>query len=126
MDKHFTLVVSSRRESTLQQVQIALSHPKFSIESPSKAHSLLVNFSRSVSHFHTKDGGGYRFMTDKVVEIDHFNPQVAARLVQAFNICSRLEVNRKAIITKELRRINAQGGLFKDVGEIIGRILNER
>ena len=32
MDKYFVLIASSRRKDTLQQVQTALSHPKFSIE----------------------------------------------------------------------------------------------
>ena len=29
-------------------------------------------------------------------------------------------------MTKELQRINAQEGLSKDVGEIVGKILNEK
>ncbi len=126
MDKYFALIASSRRKDTLQQVQTALNHPKFSIENPNKARSLLISFSRNIPHFHAEDGSGYRFVADKVMEIDRFNPQVAARLVQAFNICNKLEANRKAVMTKELQRINAQEGLSKDVGEIVGKILNEK
>ena len=103
-----------------------MNHPKFSIENPNKARSLLISFSRNIPHFHAEDGSGYRFIADKVMEIDRFNPQVAARLVQAFNICNKLEANRKAVMTKELQRINAQEGLSKDVGEIVGKILNEK
>ena len=126
MDKYFALIASSRRKDTLQQVQTALNHPKFSIENPNKARSLLMSFSRNIPHFHAEDGSGYRFVADKVMEIDRFNPQVAARLVQAFNICNKLEANRKAVMTKELQRIHAQEGLSKDVGEIVGKILNEK
>ena len=124
MDKYFALVGSSRRSDTLQQVQTALQHPKFSLENPNKARSLIGSFSRNVSHFHAEDGSGYRFIADKVIEIDRFNPQVAARLVQAFNLCNKLEPHRKNLVKQELQRIRAQEGLSKDVGEIVGKILD--
>ena len=124
MDKYFALVGSSRRSDTLQQVQTALQHPKFSLENPNKARSLIGSFSRNVPHFHAEDGSGYRFIADKVIEIDRFNPQVAARLVQAFNLCNKLEPHRKNLVKQELQRIRAQEGLSKDVGEIVGKILN--
>lgn len=124
MDKYFSLVGSSRRSDTLQQVQTALQHPKFSIENPNKARSLIGSFSRNVPHFHAEDGSGYRFIADKVIEIDRFNPQVAARLVQAFNLCNKLEPHRKNLVKQALQRIRAQEGLSKDVGEIVGKILD--
>ena len=124
MDKYFALVGLSRRSDTLQQVQTALQHPKFSLENPNKARSLIGSFSRNVPHFHAEDGSGYRFIADKVIEIDRFNPQVAARLVQAFNLCNKLEPHRKNLVKQELQRIRAQKGLSKDVGEIVGKILD--
>ena len=124
MDKYFALVGSSRRSDTLQQVQTALQHPKFSLENPNKARSLIGSFSRNVPQFHAEDGSGYRFIADKVIEIDRFNPQVAARLVQAFNLCNKLEPQRKNLVKQELQRIRAQEGLSKDVGEIVGKILD--
>ncbi|HEZ6689610.1 TPA: aminopeptidase N [Neisseria meningitidis] len=124
MDKYFALVGLSRRSDTLQQVQTALQHPKFSLENPNKARSLIGSFSRNVPHFHAEDGSGYRFIADKVIEIDRFNPQVAARLVQAFNLCNKLEPHRKNLVKQALQRIRAQEGLSKDVGEIVGKILD--
>ena len=124
MDKYFALIGSSRRSDTLQQVQTALQHPKFSLENPNKARSLIGSFSRNVPHFHAQDGSGYRFIADKVIEIDRFNPQVAARLVQAFNLCNKLEPHRRNLVKQELQRIRAQEGLSKDVGEIVGKILD--
>lgn len=123
MDKYFALIGSSRRSDTLQQVQTALQHPKFNLENPNKARSLIGSFSRNVPHFHAQDGSGYRFIADKVIEIDRFNPQVAARLVQAFNLCNKLEPHRKNLVKQELQCIRAQEGLSKDVGEIVGKIL---
>jgi len=109
MDKYFALVGLSRRSDTLQQVQTALQHPKFSLENPNKARSLIGSFSRNVPHFHAQDGSGSRSI---------------ARHVQAFNLCDKLEPHRKNLVKQELQRIRAQEGLSKDVGEIVGKILD--
>ncbi|MDO4248815.1 MAG: aminopeptidase N [Neisseria sp.] len=123
MDKYFMLTASSRRSDTLARVKAALQHPQFSLDNPNKARSLLGAFSRNMPHFHAADGGGYAFLAEKVKEIDAFNPQVAARLVQAFNICRRLEPHRRSLMERELRAIAAKEGLSKDVAEIVGKIL---
>lgn len=123
MDKYFTLTASSHRADTLQQVQTALKHPKFSLENPNKARALLGAFSRNVPHFHAQDGSGYALLAEKVMEIDRFNPQVASRLVQAFNICNKLEPSRRALMKAQLQQIQQQSGLSKDVAEIVGKIL---
>ncbi|MDO4908155.1 aminopeptidase N [Neisseria sp.] len=123
MDKYFALIASSRRGDTPAQVQAALNHPAFSLENPNKARSLLGAFSRNVPHFHAESGAGYAFIADKVMEIDRFNPQVASRLVQAFNLCNKLEPHRKNLMQAQLQRIQAQSGLSKDVAEIVGKIL---
>lgn len=125
MDKYFTLIASSRRTDTPQQVEAALNHPAFNLENPNKARSLLGAFSRNVPHFHAESGAGYAFTAGKVIEIDRFNPQVAARLVQAFNLCNKLEPVRRKLVTAQLQRIRTQSGLSKDVAEIVGKILAE-
>lgn len=124
MDKYFMLTALSRRSDTLAKVQTALQHPKFSLENPNKARSLLGAFSRNVPHFHAENGSGYEFLAEKVMQIDTFNPQVAARLVQAFNICKRLEPKRRALMERQLQNIAAKEGLSKDVAEIVGKILS--
>ncbi|MDO5059308.1 MAG: aminopeptidase N [Neisseria sp.] len=123
MDKYFSLIASSRRADTPEQVAAALHHPQFSLENPNKARALLGAFARNVPHFHAENGAGYAFLAQKVLEIDRFNPQVAARLVQAFNICMKLEPNRRALMTAELQTIAASEGLSKDVAEVVGKIL---
>ena len=123
MDKYFALVGSSRRSDTLQQVQTALQHPKFSLENPNKARSLIGSFSRNVPHFHAKDGSGYAFLAGQIGRIDRFNPQIAARLAQAFNICAQIEPQRRSLMRSELQKLAENPALSKDSGEIIGKIL---
>ena len=123
MDKYFSLIASSHRTDTLKQVQQALTHPQFSLENPNKARALLGAFSRNVPHFHAEDGSGYQFLAQHIIQIDRFNPQVAARLVQAFNLCQRLEPHRQQLMTEQLRQIAQQADLSKDVAEMVGKIL---
>ena len=123
MDKYFSLIASSHRADTLAQIQTALKHPQFSLENPNKVRALLSTLSRNVPHFHAEDGSGYRFLAQKIMEIDRFNPQVAARLVQAFSLCQRFEPHRQQLMSEQLHIIMQQVGLSKDVAEIIGKIL---
>ena len=123
MDKYFTLIGSSQRTDTLQQVQAALQNHAFSLENPNKVRSLLGSFSRNIQHFHAADGSGYRFIAEHILHIDGFNPQVASRLVQAFNLYGRLEPQRKALMAEQLQRIQKHDGLSKDSREIVDKIL---
>jgi len=123
MDKYFALIASCRRADTPQQIQAALQHPAFNLQNPNKARALLGTFSRNVPHFHAADGSGYRFLADKILEADRFNPSLAARLAHAFNICRRLEPVRRNLMAEQLRRINGTEGLSGETGEIVGKIL---
>lgn len=123
MDKYFTLIGSSQCADTLSQVKAALQHAAFSLENPNKVRSLLGSFSRNIRHFHAIDGSGYQFITDYILLIDAFNPQVASRLVQAFNLYPKLEPKRHVLMQKQLQRIQQHQGLSKDSREIVDKIL---
>ena len=123
MCKYFSLIAASHRADTPEQVAAALKHPAFSLENPNKARALLGSFSRNVPHFHAADGSGYAFLANQIGCIDRFNPQIAARLAQAFNICAQLEPQRRSLMRAELQKLAANPALSKDSGEIIGKIL---
>ncbi len=123
MDKYFSLIASSRRADTPQQVKNALQHPAFSLKNPNKARALLGAFGRNIPHFHAADGSGYALLADCVIEIDAFNPQTASRLVQAFNICDSLAETPRSLMRAQVARIAGRPGLSKDVGEIVAKIL---
>jgi aminopeptidase N len=74
-------------------------------------------------HFNRSDGAGYRFLADKVIELDPANPQAAARMVSIFNPWRRFDLQRQALLKREIERIEAQPGLSKDVFEIVTRAL---
>lgn len=125
MDKYFGLIASSHRADAFEQVQTALQHSQFQLENPNKVRALLGSFTRNVPHFHAEDGSGYAFIADQLLKIDSFNPQLAARLMQSFNICQRLEAHRRSLMQVQLNRIAQTAHLSKDVREIVDKIMKE-
>ncbi|UOO88077.1 aminopeptidase N [Vitreoscilla massiliensis] len=123
MDKYFMLVASSTRSDTFERVQAALAHPRFSMENPNKVRALIGTFTRNIGQFHHVSGRGYEFVADKIIALDAYNPQVAARLVQAFNVLSRIDDARQQLMLAQLERIQAQANVSKDTAEIVGKIL---
>jgi len=123
MDKYFVLTASSRRADTPAQIQAALRHPQYNAQNPNKVRALIGAFARNVPHFHAADGAGYRFLADKIIETDRFNPSLAAGLARAFNLCRRLEPQRQKLMQAELQRIAAVANLSAETGEIVGKIL---
>lgn len=125
LDKYFVLIGSSLAKDTLARVQAALNHKAFSVQNPNKVRSLLGSFSRNMRHFHAKDGSGYKLIADFVIQLDDFNPQIAARLVQAFNVLDQLESGLRAKMHEQLVRIKDKAKLSKDVSEVVLCLLAE-
>ena len=73
--------------------------------------------------FHAADGGGYEFLTDRVLELDAINPQVAARLLTPLGRWRRFDKDRQAKMKAQLQRILDHEGLSKDSYEIARKSL---
>jgi aminopeptidase N len=124
IDKWFTVQATSTRLDTLAEVQALLEHPAFTMKNPNRVRSLIGSFAHgNPARFHDASGAGYRFLADRVLELDPFNPQVAARLAGALSRWRRYDAHRQALMRNELARIDAQPGLSRDVGEIVSKSL---
>jgi len=105
-------------------VQALMQHPAFSLQNPNKVRSLIGRFcAGNPVNFHAADGAGYRFLADRVLELDALNPSIAARLVQTLSRWRRYDPDRQALMREQLERIVAQEGLSNDVYEIASRSL---
>ena len=124
MDKWFSLQAMSQRSDTLERIQELMGHPLFSMKNPNKVRALIGAFAQAnPTGFHRKDGSGYRFLAERVIELDTMNPQVAARLVKAFGRWRRYDADRQDMMQQELQRIMAHEGLSQDVYEIVAKSL---
>jgi len=122
IDKWFSIQAAARRADTYERVVELSNHPAFSLKNPNRLRSLVGVFcSANPVYFHRSDGAGYRFLAEKVMELDPVNPQVAARMVSIFNPWRRFDEARQGLMKKELETIGAQPGLSKDVFEIVNR-----
>ena len=61
---------------------------------------------------------------DQVIRLDKLNPQMAARMVSAFNPWMRYPADRRQLMRSELRRIAGTEGLSPDVSEIVNNALS--
>ncbi len=124
IDKWFAIQANSTRPDTVERVLELAKHPDFSIRNPNRLRSLVGTFSSANQvYFHRRDGAGYRFLADTVIELDPINPQLAARMVSLFNPWRRYDLHRQQFMRAELERIRDSGTPSKDVFEIVDRAL---
>ncbi len=123
LDKWFAIQARSKAADTLTRVQGLLGHEAFSIKNPNKVRALIGSFTANPIHFHRADGDGYRFVAEQLLKLDQINPQVAARLLQAFSRWKRYDSQRRALMQAQLRRILAHEGLSTDCYEIASKSL---
>ncbi|WP_249024882.1 aminopeptidase N C-terminal domain-containing protein, partial [Aeromonas hydrophila] len=82
LDNWLRLVGSKPAEDVLEEVKQAMAHPTFSIRNPNRLRALVASFAMNNQvQFHARDGRGYRFLTDLLIELNEVNPQVASRLI---------------------------------------------
>ncbi len=124
LDKWFRMQAMSSSPATFDRVRALSKHPDFNMANPNRARSLLHAFATgNPVAFHRADGQAYRFIADKVIELDGINPQVASRIVSSFNQWRRYEPGRSGLMKAELERIAGQPGISDDVSEIVERAL---
>jgi aminopeptidase N len=124
LDKWFTLQATAQLPDTLDRVVELLDHPAFSIKNPNKVRALIGAFcGGNPWRFHQASGAGYAFSADRVLEIDAFNPQIAARMVSVFNHWRKYELVRQEQMREQLERIIHHDGLSKHVYEIVSKAL---
>jgi aminopeptidase N len=98
-------------------------HHAFTLTNPNRLRSVLAQFANANPvQFHHADGSGYRFIAEKIGEIDTINPQIASRLLGAFSRWKRLESHRQQQALAALQQLNTQK-LSNDTYETLNRLL---
>jgi aminopeptidase N len=99
-------------------------HPDFSLRNPNRARSLLFALTmHNPAAFHRADAAGYVFWADRVVEIDAFNPQLAARLARTMDRWRQLAEPYRSAAREAIARVASRTDLSNDVREIVTRAL---
>jgi len=125
LDKWFSLEAMSARPGALPRVQNLLNHPKYDQNNPNRIRALIGTFAlKNATAFHDQSGSGYSFVADQIIEIDAFNPQVAARLAGSFQKWKRFDKPRQALMQDELVRMSRHKNASKDLLEIVSKLLD--
>ena len=127
LDKWFAVqaAASDLNGHVLPKVRQLMTHPDFQIRNPNRARSLISAFCANPAAFHRKDAAGYVFWSERVLELDAINPQVAARLARALDRWRKLEEPYRSAAKEAIRRVSAKPDLSADVQEVIQSALEE-
>ncbi|XP_019241394.1 PREDICTED: puromycin-sensitive aminopeptidase isoform X4 [Nicotiana attenuata] len=123
VNKWFALQAMSDVPGNVENVKKLLNHTAFDLRNPNKVYSLIGGFCGSPVNFHCKDGSGYKFLGELVVQLDKINPQVASRMVSAFSRWKRYDETRQSLAKEQLEMILSTEGLSENVFEIASKSL---
>ena len=126
IDKWFALQASAPDHggNILPAVRQLMLHPDFSLKNPNRARSVIFSYcSANPGAFHRSDAAGYVFWSERVVELDAINPQVAARLARALDRWKKLAEPWRTAAREAIARIAARPDLSNDVREVVTRAL---
>ncbi|MBA3059265.1 MAG: aminopeptidase N [Gammaproteobacteria bacterium] len=126
LDKWFALQAGScdRGGQVLPAVRQLLRHPDFNLRNPNRARSVIFSYcSANPGAFHRLDAAGYAFWSERVLELDSINPQVAARLARALDRWSKLAEPYRSAARQAIERVADKLELSNDVREVVSRAL---
>jgi aminopeptidase N len=126
LDKWFALQAGApdRGGNVLPAVRALMKHPDFNLKNPNRARSVIFSYcSANPGAFHRADAAGYLFWSERVVELDAFNPQVAARLARALDRWKKLAEPYRSAAREAIARVSAKPDLSNDVREVVTRAL---
>ncbi len=126
LDKWFALQAGApdRGGNVLPAVRQLMAHPDFNLRNPNRARSVIFSYcSANPGGFHRADAAGYVFWSERVIELDATNPQVAARLARAMDRWKRLAEPYRSAAYEALKRVAAKTDLSNDVREVVARAL---
>lgn len=126
IDKWFGLQAGApdRGGNILPAVKQLMKHSDFSLRNPNRARSVVSTYCQgNPAAFHRADAAGYVFWSDRVMELDAINPQVAARLARALDRWSKLAEPYRSAAREAIARVAAKTDLSKDTHEVVSRAL---
>ncbi|MDP1782556.1 MAG: aminopeptidase N [Hydrogenophaga sp.] len=126
LDKWFALQAGApdRGGNVLPAVRQLMKHTDFHLKNPNRARSVIFSYcSANPGAFHRTDAAGYLYWSERVIELDAFNPQVAARLARALDRWKKLAEPYRSAAREAIARVAAKPDLSNDVREVVTRAL---
>jgi aminopeptidase N len=122
LDAWFALEASAPLADGLARVQRLLEHPRFDPAAPNSVRAVLGGLAGNPPVFHAADGSGYRFMAERIAELDRRNPITASRLAKVFSRWQSYGAARGAAQRAALEQL-AGGSLSTNTREVVEQCL---
>jgi aminopeptidase N len=124
LDKWFAIQATSPLPDTIAAVRALATHPDFDMRTPNRVRALVGAFaSGNQVRFHDASGAGYRFLAEKIAELDPVNGQIAARMVAPLGQWRRFDPARQTLMRAALNGILELPGLSKGTYEMVSKSL---
>ena len=122
LDAWFALEASAPFVDGLERVERLLVHPRFDPMAPNSVRAVLGGLAGNPPVFHAIDGRGYRFLADRIAELDSRNPITASRLAKVFSRWRSYGALRSARMAEALERL-AAAPLSTNTREVVNQSL---
>lgn len=124
MDKWFILQATRPGDHVVENVRQLLTHRSFTMKNPNRVRSLIGAFcSANPAAFHAEDGSGYQFLVEMLTDLNHRNPQIAARMIEPLIRLKRYDENRQQLMRAALEQLLTLDNLSRDLYEKITKAL---
>ncbi|RZC52839.1 hypothetical protein C5167_021270 [Papaver somniferum] len=121
VNKWLGLQAISDIPGNVENVRKLLKHSAFDLRNPNKVRSLIGGFRMSPVNFHAKDGSGYQFLGEMLLQLDKLNPMVASRMVTSFSRWRRYDETRQALAKAQLEMILSTNGISENLFEVASK-----
>lgn len=122
-NKWLSVQAVSSSDKTFSRVQAATKAKGYDGNNPNNMYSLHRAFAENYLRFHTDSAETYKWYADELLRIDKVNPQVGARLAQAFSFTKKLPANLKALAQVQIQRMLSSDTLSKNARELLEKTL---
>jgi aminopeptidase N len=125
LDAWFALEAAAPFADGLERVARLLAHPRFDPAAPNSVRAVLGGLAGNAPVFHAADGAGYRFMAERIAELDQRNPITASRLAKVFSRWQSYGPARAAAMHAALEQLAATT-LSSNTGEVVSQCLGAK
>ncbi|MFZ9849942.1 MAG: aminopeptidase N [Vulcanococcus sp.] len=108
LDAWFALEASAPFGDGIARVEGLMAHPRFDPAAPNTLRAVLGGFAGCTPLFHAADGSGYRFMAERIAEVDQRNPITASRMAKLFSRWQSLTPSRSGLMRGALEQLAAR------------------
>ena len=125
LDKWFAAQARDPSADALDRIMALTRHADFDAGNPNRFRALVSTFANfNPARFHDPSGAGYRFLAEKILAVDAYNPMTAARLVEALGSWRRYVPALGVQMREALQSVATHPGLSKNVLELATKALD--